>query len=344
MPIDTSCFEGAIADMNFFATRKHQGRNFLIRGHSKKSLKAAMRFFFNPVTLEKVLALARYRNGYLQDEIVKLPEFKKVASYMRLHAKWALIIENEQDQGVLDFLFRFTASISNIKDLKDSAFRYKNIAAFNALHDCKMLGMWSLHPFATSLDERDFYIATTIFIREKVDIYHVDPSQKNFIHYAALVGNIRLVREIFRLLKAMYPANAEKIIFDLINQKDSKGNTPLRLSIELDHDEFSKMLIDEKADIDLSDNKGLSPLFAAVQLKQHSAVKLLLESGAKIEVSSQASELSCLESSIALEDKEMMELLLEYDRNEENRAKTLLFAAVNGDEEMVRFLINEKGS
>jgi hypothetical protein len=70
---------------------------------------------------------------------------------------------------------------------------------------------------------------------------------------------------------------------DLVNSKDSKGNTPLHHAVIKGNEEIGLFLIDNGADVDAVNGSGSTPLMIAIDRSRTGIARLLIEKGADID-------------------------------------------------------------
>lgn len=80
--------------------------------------------------------------------------------------------------------------------------------------------------------------------------------------------------------KSEFTLNDIKHTFNIINEKDYKGNTALMLAVNNHHYDIVKMLIDFGCDINAIDKDGDTPLINAVMIQSYKIVKLLMDANA----------------------------------------------------------------
>ena len=107
-------------------------------------------------------------------------------------------------------------------------------------------------------------------IREGVDVNQKDKDGITPLH-SAVANERRTTRPIIALLKAGADINAQ----------DSLGSTPLLYSLySFGNSDYSRLLIEYKADVNIARNNGTTPLHEAAGQTNTDILKLLLEKGA----------------------------------------------------------------
>jgi len=134
--------------------------------------------------------------------------------------------------------------------------------------------------------------------------------------------------------------NNEKIISLLLKAKadpnlcdDEVKVTPLAIASSTGQVNVMKLLIDKKAEIDLSNSKNETPLHQAVCNKQLDVVKFLLESKANIESNNQQEE-TPLWIAISTNDKSIVQYLIDQKANINHHnlgERTILHALASND-------------
>ena|SRR3990167_2086483 len=87
---------------------------------------------------------------------------------------------------------------------------------------------------------------------------------------------------ILRYTRARNIDGVRKVLDDLINARDPKGNTPLLIALMNKDVDLANLLIDRGADINASDKDGFSPLIYAVLFEFIPLTLKLIEHGADV--------------------------------------------------------------
>lgn len=90
------------------------------------------------------------------------------------------------------------------------------------------------------------------------------------IHNAARNGDLKRVRELLNINPG------------LLNEKDTKGFTPVHCAVVGDKREVVSFFIDKGADLNAKNKNGLSPLFTALDRGRNSIAVLLIKNGADL--------------------------------------------------------------
>ena len=69
---------------------------------------------------------------------------------------------------------------------------------------------------------------------------------------------------------------------DYLNSKNSEGNTPLHLAVELGNEEVIKFLIENACDLNVKNEKGLSPLGITALQNKKGLARILIEYNVEI--------------------------------------------------------------
>ncbi len=150
------------------------------------------------------------------------------------------------------------------------------------------------------------------------------------LHKAAIIGDV----------------DAAKAALDrgeAANDRNRWGDPAVNLAIRHGHLEFAGLLIDAKADLDVSSAHGLSPLLLAVEARDANAVAFLTERGARV---NQRSKNGWLPLQAAVENRMAgtAELLIRQGADVNARGAdgwTPLLAAIDtGREDLVRMLLD----
>lgn len=156
---------------------------------------------------------------------------------------------------------------------------------------------------------------------------HVDHNERHPIHWAAVEGNVKMVR----LMKGD------------IRLKDRFGWTPLHLAAIYDHRKLLRYITEDHAEtINTSDNELRTPLHLAVKGKLKDAVQILIQAGARINTVAK-NGLTPLHVAVKHKQKEILKLLLKQGTNKnvmDMEGRTPLYLSVeDGDIETINLLI-----
>lgn len=119
-------------------------------------------------------------------------------------------------------------------------------------------------------------IETGVDVNER-DGFHYSP-----LMYAVIQGNVEIVRILI----------ASKAVPGI--RRDSThyiyGTDPILLAVRGGQREIVKLLLDAKADTDVTDVSGNTPLWLAVEARDSESVKLLIDAGADVHVKNRRGE------------------------------------------------------
>lgn len=154
-------------------------------------------------------------------------------------------------------------------------------------------------------------------------------------------------RPLFEAIKSNdIPLFVILVNFCDVNIKDAYGWTPLMVSILLNSEFMTKVLLSKKADLEIADNNGLTALMHAIQQSRSSIVNLLLEYGANVDARDNYGN-TPLFIAINNNDPYIVNLLLIYGANvnvkNDNNDTPLIIATIGDNLSIIRLLL-EKGA
>ncbi|KAH8126986.1 hypothetical protein FP744_10007711 [Trichoderma asperellum] len=156
---------------------------------------------------------------------------------------------------------------------------------------------------------------------------HVDRNKRHPIHWAAVEGNVKMVR----LMKGD------------IRLKDRFGWTPLHLAAIYDHKKLLRYITEDHAEtINTCDNELRTPLHLAVKGELIDAVQILIQAGARINTVAKNGS-TPLHVAVKHKQKEILKMLLKHGTNKnvmDKEGRTPLYLSVeDGDIETINLLI-----
>lgn len=92
-------------------------------------------------------------------------------------------------------------------------------------------------------------------------------------------------QDIFKAVQEGNPQTVESLIKknpDLVNSKDTNGDTPLHISTFYEHMKITELLVKKRADVNAANVYGMTPLHYAMRKKNLDLIGLLLKNGADI--------------------------------------------------------------
>ena len=161
------------------------------------------------------------------------------------------------------------------------------------------------------------------------------------IHIAAYNGNSGVVR----LLCMEYGVNVNCNTCETLEEEPKKGMTPLEWAARKGHTEVVKVLLDNKADVNVSrPTDGITPLIVAANRGHTEIVKLLLANNANVNVSRHTDGVTPLYSAAYNGHTEVVKLLLannaDVNVSDTDGVTPLYIAACNGHTEVVILLLD----
>ena len=130
----------------------------------------------------------------------------------------------------------------------------------------------------------------------------------------------------------------------LPNSRNRLGKTSLFMSIEKDHMEIFKMMLDAGADVNLASLEKITPLIAASYAGNHWMVALLIEKGAKLEEEDRLHKSALVYAAGMGHDKVVEQLVNAgalVDAAYIDGLTPLMWAAGQGHTDTVRFLVSK---
>ena len=163
------------------------------------------------------------------------------------------------------------------------------------------------------------------------------------IHIAAYNGNSGVVR----LLCQEYGVDVNCSTSETIEETPKKGITPLEWAARKGHAEVVKLLLDNKADVNVSRHTdGATPLYVAAWNGHTEVVKVLLYNKADANISKHTDGATPLHVAAQNGHTEVVKLLLdntaEVNASRNTGATPLYVAAQNGSAKVVQLLLDKK--
>ncbi|XP_062618896.1 uncharacterized protein LOC134280501 [Saccostrea cucullata] len=108
-------------------------------------------------------------------------------------------------------------------------------------------------------------------VKNGLDVNFVDKMGNSLLHYAVFSGDKTFVKCVLQ---------ARNLV--RINQQDKMGRSALYKATEKGYLDIVELLIEQKAEVNLTDNKKFTPLYQSVEKGFISVVKVLIENGANV--------------------------------------------------------------
>lgn len=130
---------------------------------------------------------------------------------------------------------------------------------------------------------------------------HVDRNERHPIHWAAVEGNVEMVRSMK----------------DDISKTDRFGWTPLHLAAIYEHKNLLQYISEDHTEaMNIGDNKLRTPLHLAVEYELEDAVQILIQAGAKVNTTAK-DDSAPLHVAVKQKQKRILEMLLKNGANKE---------------------------
>ncbi len=147
------------------------------------------------------------------------------------------------------------------------------------------------HKKENSFHELQYPFQISLYQSINRDIIKCDPlpdevramgCRNTMLHELATRGLIQCFNELIRMSKDDgHPLQKKaQFIVNKINGRNQQGQTPLILAIQSKKYEFVELLLDNKADVNITDTQGCSPLHYACRQANPRILKKLIDRGA----------------------------------------------------------------